>query len=184
MYGPLSYKMWRIPTLATERLILRAPDASDFPVYRDFYADAEASRFYGGPLDVVKAWQRLAQDIGHWALRGHGMWAVVDQGTGATLGACGIVQPWEWPRHELSWWILPVARRRGYAEEASRAAIRWALATLGWSAVETHMKDENIAARGLAVKLGGQLTVREVFPDGVERDVFAMKGVRRDTDAC
>src|SRR4051812_18720875 len=127
-----------IPSLTTERLILRAPNESDFPAYRVFYADAEASRFYGGPLYAAPAWGRLAQDIGHWALCGHGMWAVVEQASGATCGGCGIVQPLGWPRHELSWWILPAARRRGYAEEASRAAIGWARARLGWSAVETH----------------------------------------------
>jgi RimJ/RimL family protein N-acetyltransferase len=160
--------------LITERLILRAPDATDLPIYCDFYADAEASGFYGGPLDPAQAWRRLAQDIGHWALRGHGMWALAERSSGATCGACGIIQPAGWPRHELSWWILPSSRRRGYAEEASRAAIRWARDTLGWATVETHMKDENAAARALAVKLGGEVIARETFPDGIERDVFAM----------
>lgn len=168
--------MSRIPTLITDRLILRPPGATDFPAYLDFYADAVASAFYGGPLDATQAWRRLAQDIGHWALRGHGMWAVVDRTTGVNYGGCGIVQPHGWPRHELSWWILPTARRRGFAEEASRAAIRWAVLTRGWRAVETHMKDENAAARALAIKLGGEIIAREIFPDGIERDVFEIKG--------
>ncbi len=166
--------MLAIPTLETKRLILRAPNASDFPVYRDFYAEAAASLYYGGPFDAAQAWRRLAQDIGHWALRGHGMWSVIQQATGSTVGGCGIVQPEGWPRHELSWWIVPEARRNGYAEEASRAAISWALTDLGWSAVETHMKDGNVAARALAAKLGGKLLGRDTFPDGVERDIFVV----------
>jgi RimJ/RimL family protein N-acetyltransferase len=164
-----------IPTLETDRLILRGPDASDFPAYRDFYAEAAASSFYGGPLDASQAWRRLAHDIGHWALRGHGMWAVVEKASGSTIGGCGIVQPEGWPRHELSWWISPAARRNGFAEEASRAAIRWAQVSLGWSVVETHMKDENAAARALVLKLGGQLISRDTFPDNVARDVFAIR---------
>lgn len=36
-----------IPTLNTARLELRAPIGEDYPVYRDFFADAEASHFYG-----------------------------------------------------------------------------------------------------------------------------------------
>lgn len=167
--------MCSIPALATDRLILRGPEESDFPVYRDFYAEAAASSFYGGPLDPSQAWRRLAQDLGHWALRGHGMWAVIEKASGSTIGGCGIVWPAGWPRHELSWWIVPVARRNGYAEEASRAAIRWALAALGWNAVETHMKDENGAARALAVKLGGKVISRETFPDKVARDVFEIR---------
>ena len=169
-------RMTSIPTLRTKRLILRAPEASDFPVYRDFYSDGAASCFYGGPLDASQAWRRLAQDIGHWALRGHGMWAIAEQEAKSMIGACGIVQPEGWPRHELSWWIVPSARRRGYAEEASRAIIRWAASVLGWSAVETHIRDENFAARSLAIKLGGQVIAREEFPDGIVRDVFAIRG--------
>ena len=165
-----------IPVLTTKRLMLRAPGVSDFPVYCDFYGDPLASSFYGGPLDAAQAWRRLALDIGHWSLRGHGMWAVVEQASGLTIGGCGIVQPEGWPRHELSWWIVPVARRHGYAEEASRAAVQWALAALGWSHVETHMKDENVAARALAVKLGGKVISRDIFPDIIARDVFAIEG--------
>lgn len=164
-----------VPTLTTKRLTLRAPELRHFRGYRDLYADAAASSFYGGPLDAAQAWLRLAQDIGHWALREHGMWAIVEQTSGSTIGGCGIVRPEGWPRHELSWWIAPMARRRGYAEEAARAAIRWALDVLGWDAVETHMKDENIAARALSFKLGGKLIAREGFPEGIRRDVFAIE---------
>jgi RimJ/RimL family protein N-acetyltransferase len=44
-----------IPTIETDRLILRAPAATDFPVYRAFFADAEASSYYGGPLAEDRA---------------------------------------------------------------------------------------------------------------------------------
>jgi RimJ/RimL family protein N-acetyltransferase len=166
--------MGSIPTLITDRLLLRAPDASDFPLYRDFYADEQASIFYGGPISGAQAWRRLAQDIGHWALRGHGMWTIVEISSGLAVGGCGIVHPEGWPRHELSWWIMPAARRQGYALEGSRAAVRWALTALAWPAVETHMKDDNLPARSLVTKLGGKLIAREAFPDMIVRDVFAI----------
>lgn len=164
-----------IPTLQTARLTLRAPSAEDFDAYRDFYADPEASAFYGGPLSAGQAWRRLAYEVGHWAMRGFGMWALVEKASGTTVGGCGIVWPEGWPRHELTWWITPAARRNGYAEEASRAAIVWACDTLGWSEVETHMRDENEAARKLAEKLGGSVVARELFPDAIERNVYAFK---------
>lgn len=163
-----------VPTIETERLILRVPAAGDFPVYRAFYADADASDFYGGPLAPALAWRKLAFDIGHWSLRGFGMWSVVERANRSMVGGCGLVWPEGWPRHELSWWIMPGARRRGFALEASRAAIGWAYEMLGWERVETHMKDDNDAARQLAVRLGGAVIAREMFPDGIERDVFAL----------
>lgn len=164
----------KIPELRTERLLLRAPAQQDFDVYYRFYADQEASFFYGGPLEASAAWRRLACDLGHWPLRGFGMWSVVEQATRRMVGAVGIVWPEGWPRHELTWWITPEARRRGYAFEASQAAIAWAYESLGWQQVETHMDDDNAAARALASKLGGVVTSREPFPDGFERSIYAL----------
>ena len=166
-----------IPTIETERLVLRAPDADDYPVYRDFFADVEASRAYGGPMAAGGAWRVLATDLGHWALRGYGRWAVEVRDTGAMIGGCGLWWPEGSPRSELTWWIVPAARRDGYALEASRAAVRFGYRTLGWALVETHMNDDNAAARGLAVVLGGTVIARERFPDGLERDVYALPDV-------
>jgi len=154
-----------IPTLHTERLTLRAPGPEDFAAYRDFYADAEASAFYGGPLTPALAWRKLAADIGHWSLRGFGMWALVDN-AGMTVGGCGIVWPEGWPRPELTWWIAAPARRRGHAFEASRAAIAWSYDVLGWARVETHMADSNRPAIRLAEKLGGTVIARDRFRTG------------------
>jgi RimJ/RimL family protein N-acetyltransferase len=69
---------------------------------------------------------------------------------------------------------VPGARRNGYAEEASRAAIRWAQEVLGWSAVETHMDDQNEPAKRLAQKLGGKIVSRDMFPDGLERNIYVL----------
>lgn len=163
-----------IPTIETGRLILRAPEAGDFSIYRDFFADAEASRFYGGPMDASAAWRVLAADLGHWALRGYGRWAVVERLSGGMIGSCGLWWAEGWPRSELTWWIVPEARRKGYAAEASRAAIAFGYRTLGWDVVETHMNDANVAARQLTEKLGGRIVARERFPDGLERNIYAL----------
>jgi len=163
-----------IPEIETERLILRGPIAADFAVYRDFFADAEASAAYGGPLAADRAWRVLASDIGHWALRGFGRWSVVEKGSGRMIGGAGLWWPEGYPRSELTWWIVPAARRQGYAHEASRAAIAFGYRQLGWSRVETHMQDDNAPARMLAEKLGGTVIARERFPDGITRNVYAL----------
>ncbi|MDX2277835.1 MAG: GNAT family N-acetyltransferase [Hyphomonadaceae bacterium] len=160
------------PKLDTERLILRAPEAGDFPTYRDFYADADASAFYGGPLPAHRAWRVLAGDLGHWRLRGYGMWSVCERATGIMIGGCGLVWPEGWPRSELTWWIIPAARRRGYALEASRAVIAFGYEILRWESVETHIDDANSAARDLTLKLGAEHIARDLFPDGLERNVY------------
>jgi RimJ/RimL family protein N-acetyltransferase len=171
-----------IPTLETERLILRAPAEADFPVYETFYADAEASAYYGGPLSSLQAWKKLASDLGHWQLRGFGMWSMVEKQTGQMIGAVGLVHPEGWPRSELTWWVIPAGRRKGYALEASRAAINFGYNQLGWEMVETHMDDNNAAARNLALKLGGEVIDRIVFPDGLERNIYRLPLARERND--
>lgn len=163
-----------IPEIQTERLLLRGPQSGDFPVYRDFFADAAASEFYGGPLEADRAWRVLATDLGHWRLRGYGRWSVVERASGTMVGGCGLWWPEGYPRSELTWWIVPAARRHGYAREASLAAIRFGYEVLGWNLVETHMNDENLAARALVERLGGTVLLRERFSDGLDRDVFAL----------
>ena len=62
-----------VPEITTDRLLLRGPRAADFPVYESFYADADASAHYGGPLRADQAWRQLAIDLGHWQIRGYGL---------------------------------------------------------------------------------------------------------------
>ncbi|MEM6680035.1 MAG: GNAT family N-acetyltransferase, partial [Pseudomonadota bacterium] len=79
-----------------------------------------------------------------------------------------------WPRHELTWWLLPEARGAGLAQEASVAIMSFAMNSLGWPSVETHIRDGNLPAHRLAARLGGEKIAREVFPDGHERDVYRL----------
>lgn len=164
----------KIPTLETERLILRAPQRSDFVEYRDFYADADASAFYGGPMSEARAFQKFAADLGGWMLDGYGMLSVIVRQTGKMAGSCGLVHPHGWPYPELTWWIAASARRKGYALEASRAVIKFGYNTLKWDRVLTYMDDENEAARRLAEKLGGIVIERRVFQDDRLRNVYLL----------
>jgi len=162
-----------IPTLTTERLTLRAPKASDLGLYMDFYAasDVVVGTYRGGrTADEVQA--ILTQDIAHWQ-KGFGMWllALAD---GVVVGGVGLVYADDWQTHELTWWLMPVHRGMGYASEASRAAIDYGYDVLKWPQVETFMRDQNAPSRKLALRLGGKIVRRDVFPDGIARDVFAL----------
>ena len=160
-----------IPTLETERLRLVPPSRDCEAAYHRFYTDGDASRAYGGPLTPGNAWNRLARDIGAWSLQGFGVWAIQRRTAGDIVGTCGFWQGKGWPR-ELTWWLLPEARGGGLALEASRAAIAHAYDVFGWPAVETYMADDNVPARALVQRLGGERIARQAFPDGRERDVF------------
>ncbi len=162
-----------IPTLETERLTLRAPTVCDLDVYMAFNAvsDAVSGAYRGGKTpDQVR--EILTRDIAHWQ-KGFGMWLLA-LGGGEVVGGAGLFQPDDWLTHELTWWLMPRHRGQGYATEASLAVIDYGYNVLKWPRVETFMRDDNTAARQLALRLGGTVVRRETFPDGLARDVFAL----------
>lgn len=107
-------------------------------------------------------------------MRGYGPWIIEKKDDGKVVGGYGIVWPSGWPRSELTWWIASSARRMGFAKEASKAAIRFGYDRLKWDLVQTHIKDENIAAKSLILSLGGILIGNEVFPDRVARNIYEL----------
>jgi len=162
-----------ISTLETERLLLIPPNIDCFDVYQDFYTDEKASTMYGGPISSAQTWSRLKADIGSWHLLGFGIWIIQIKSSKQMIGTCGFWQGHLWPR-ELTWWLLPDARGKGFAKEASLAAVAFAYEKLDFPTVETYMNDENLAARKLVEKLGGRKLRRELFPDKLERDIFLL----------
>jgi RimJ/RimL family protein N-acetyltransferase len=145
------------PTLETPRLILRPPTAADFPPYADFMADAQSSRFLGGPQPRTTAWRTLATIIGAWTLNGFSMFSIVEKESGQWIGRVGPWQPEGWPGTEVGWGIVPAAQRRGFAKEAASRAIDWAFDTLGWTEVLHCIDPDNQPSIALASSLGSQL---------------------------
>jgi RimJ/RimL family protein N-acetyltransferase len=157
---------------ATDRLVFERPGPAHAPAYIEFFADEDASRWYGGPLRPDQAWRRLAEDVGHWHLHGFGIWMLRLRESAAVVGGCGLWHPQTWPLPELTWWLLPGARGTGLATEASRAVIDHATRFLGWQSVPTFHDDANLAAARMVERLGGVEGDRIAFPDGVERIVW------------
>ncbi|MEZ5716474.1 MAG: GNAT family N-acetyltransferase [Paracoccaceae bacterium] len=142
-----------IPTLETARLILRAPQESDFEHERDFYA-TEAARFVGGPKQPHETWRMLAMMLGHWALRGYGFWALEDKATGTYQGRVGLWFPYGWSEREIGWTLMPHGQGKGFATEAAEAARAYAYDTLGWDTAISQIAAANDASKAVARRLG------------------------------
>jgi RimJ/RimL family protein N-acetyltransferase len=122
-------------------------------------ADPEVMRYVGehGVMNREDAWRQLAMFAGHWQLRGFGMWAVEELGTGAFVGRVGLHYPEGWPDREVAWALAREFWGRGYALEAARAALREAFESLGWPRVISLIDPGNTRSVRLAQRLGGRL---------------------------
>src|SRR5436305_1792828 len=112
-----------IPILETERLRLRAFRLSDFDDYAAMCGDPEVTRYLMTRFTREQSWRHLAFLIGHWVLRGFGMWAVEEKETGDFVGRIGFAEPEGWPAFELAWTLARRFWGRGYATEGARAAL-------------------------------------------------------------
>ena len=81
-----------IPLLETERLRFRAWNAADFEPFAAIYADEAHARYIGGACERDEAWRRLAGVIGHWTLRGYGLWALEAKRDGSFVGWAGLLE--------------------------------------------------------------------------------------------
>jgi RimJ/RimL family protein N-acetyltransferase len=142
------------PILETERLTLRRPIEADLDGWAAFMADATAQRFLGGPQPRPVAWRAMATMAGSWALKGYGMFSVIERATGKWIGRLGPWQPEGWPGQEVGWGLIPEAQGRGYAYEGATAAIDFAVHTLGWTHFIHCIDAENHPSATLATKLG------------------------------
>jgi len=145
-----------IPTLETERLILRAPCQRDFPVFAEFYGSERAS-FVGGPLTAELAWRMLAMEIGHWTLKGFGRWIAEEKATGLSVGMIGVFCPEAWPEPEIGWDLFNGFEGRGFATEAGRAARAYAYDVLKLRTVMSLVKPGNTGSARVAERLGATL---------------------------
>jgi RimJ/RimL family protein N-acetyltransferase len=166
-----------IPTLETARLRLRPWRDADIEVYAAMCGDVETMRHMGSGATLSRgdAWRQMAMLVGHWQLRGFGMWAVEERDTGRFVGRVGLHQPEGWPGLEVGWMLDRSTWGRGYATEAGRASLDHAWTVLGAEHVISLIAPENAASIRVAERLGETiegtfaLDELEVLVYGVDR---------------
>lgn len=152
----------RIPVLCTERLRLRALKDHHLDDWTRIQSDPRVAEWMGGVPDDPPdpqtaredAWRVMALLVGHWALRGYGQWALVEQGTDRLVGRAGLWNPEGWPGIEVGWLVDPDRWGRGYATEAGRAAVWWAFTALDVDEVISVTLPHNAASRRVMEKVG------------------------------
>ena len=141
--------------LETARLILRRWREDDFEAYASLCADPQMMRYLGGKtLDRPEAWRRMAMMIGHWQLRGYGLWVVEEKATGQFAGRIGFLNPEGWPGFELGWTLKREFWGKGYATEGARRALEYAFKKLDKQHVISLIHPENLSSIRVAERLG------------------------------
>lgn len=151
-----------IPTLVTERCALRAFREDDVPGLAALHGDAEVIRFLSSDGEpnpkLSNAWDYVAMHLGHWALRGYGKWALAERGSDRLIGRVGFWDaPYDWPGLELGWTVSRDMWGKGYATEASRAALAWGFENIAKDEIISLIHRDNARSIRVAERLGERL---------------------------
>ena len=150
-----------IPVLETERLLLRAPQAGDFPDHAAMWAHPRTTRDFDGYVyDEELCWLRFQRLLGQWHMFGWGVWALEEKAGGRYLGSVGffhgkraIAVPYR-DAPEAGWMIVPGRHGEGLAREALAAAFIWADANIEAPHIWCMINPANTASKKIAGLFG------------------------------
>lgn len=151
-----------IPTLETERLVLRPPHLSDAKPFIDFVMSQRAE-FVGGPVSEGYAARSFASFPGQWVLRGYGYFiGPLKSAPEVPLGGFGVFHPIHIEEPEFGWALYDAQHEgKGYVTEAMRRIIPWAWDVIGTNTAQSHIDEGNDASVEVAKALGATFDAEE-----------------------
>lgn len=111
----------------TKRLLLRKFNKDDFENYYNILNQEEVSMWLGnGKRKEPEAVKRIMKSFEkHWIENDYGVWAVINRETNELIGQCGFNILEDTKETELLYAFDPKFWGKGYATEASMAAIKF-----------------------------------------------------------
>jgi RimJ/RimL family protein N-acetyltransferase len=139
----------------TERLRLNPVTIDHVDVLHAIWTDAGVRRYLWDDLVIERdvAAQVVEANLRDWRERGYGLWLIELLESGEAIGFVGFRSSEEDERPELLYGLLPAYWHRGFATEASRAALSF-LREKGIHAVRAATDPPNTASIGVMERLG------------------------------
>lgn len=153
--------------LRSERLGFRRWQQDDLALAIGLWGDPKVTRLIDarGQLSGEAVKQLLDKQIAMEREHGVQYWPIFLLDTSDHVGCCGL-RPHDADRrvYELGVHLRPAFWRRGLAEEAASAVIRYAFGRFGAAALFAGHNPNNLASRRLVKKLGFRYTHDEYYP--------------------
>jgi RimJ/RimL family protein N-acetyltransferase len=158
--------------ILTERLRLRRSRPDDAATISAYRSDPEVNRQQGWDrtdpegvrAEIEEMAPRVPGEPGGWV-----QFTVEERETGRLVGDVGLSPAEGEPGViKVGYTVSPAFQGRGYATEAIRALIEYALGTLGADVVRAYASAENVPSIRVAEKVGMQLKERFRHREGDE----------------
>lgn len=167
-----------LPTLSTERLLLRERSLGDIPAYLQMDADPQVMRYVGDgrvPDPAVNG-ERMKQRIAAGSEDGLGVWSVFERNRPAQFLGCVMLSPVaRLERIELAYRYRRQAWGQGIAAEAGASCLDYGLGTLKLSEIVALAYRENLRSQRVIAKLGFAPS-GNFLADGVDLLLYRLEG--------
>ena len=128
----------------------------DLDAYANVLGNRDVANWLGRPEGISKEGtkQWINGMTFWWNKHGYGPWAVIEKESGALIGHCGLKFAEKLSATELMYAIHPDYQGKGYASEASKAALEFGKQQLKIDRIVAYTLPENLASRRVMEKLG------------------------------
>jgi [ribosomal protein S5]-alanine N-acetyltransferase len=182
-----------IPTLETERLILRRPELTDAPAIQVLAAEYDIAKNllqmpHPYPEGGAASWINSAHEAereGGDAMKDFSF-AITRKADGEYIGSMGIHLDPENQRAEIGYWIGKPYWGQGYASEAAKRLLQFGFDVLKLNRIYARCFSENIGSERVMQKIGMQyegLLRQEIYKWGQYIDLKMYAMLRSDYDA-
>jgi ribosomal-protein-alanine N-acetyltransferase len=167
--GRVRLRRWSLSDLACIEAAAtdhRIPEGTSVPA---LFTAEEGAAF------IHRQWSRIRDGVGVSQ-------AVVDAGTDQAVGLAWLSLRPQPGVGGVGYWVIPAARRRGYATAAVRLLSDWALSAVGLDRVEAWVEPDNTASQGVLLSSGfdQEGLLRNFLRSNTEpRDAFVFSRVTR-----
>jgi ribosomal-protein-alanine N-acetyltransferase len=145
-----------IPTVTTERLVLRPFQPRDVPDLHAILQSPGILRYFREPGPPALDWveRLIARKLAFWEERGMGWWAVVPRSGGPLIGWAGLASPPNTDETEVGYLLAKPFWGRGFATEAARASLEWGFAEHPVDRIIGITHPENVPSQKVLLRLG------------------------------
>ena len=143
-----------LPTLASERLVLRPWREDDAEPFAAMSADPDVMEHYPDVLTRADSDATIARITAHFAREGFGLWALEAPGVAPFVGFTGLARPGFMPVVEVGWRLARPYWGRGYATEAARAAVAFGFEQLALDEIVAFVVPANRRSQAVMDRLG------------------------------
>jgi RimJ/RimL family protein N-acetyltransferase len=156
-----------MPTLTTQRLLLRPWKDEDLPAFAAMNDDPDVMAFMPKRLTREESDATAGRIRNQLDTAGWGLWALEVTGIAPFAGFVGLSEP-RFEAHftpcvEVGWRLAKTYWGKGYATEAGRAAIAYGFDTLGLPQIVSFTSQGNWRSRAVMERLGMRHDPRDDF---------------------